>query len=138
MSESAEECQQIFEELKIAFVTAPVLAYADFSTPSILEVDASHSALGAFPDCSRSISGSRCHSSGHISGPERPVTNLVTEQRAAQSTAGQYSNVHHLLRSVGEIDHAAKNSPGLVSNICNIGCEFPNVGATMHFGGSRR
>lgn len=47
---------------------------------------------------------------------ERPVTSLVTERRTAPSTASQHSNVHHLLRSVGEIDRAAANSPGLVSN----------------------
>uniref|UniRef100_A0A665U756 Gypsy retrotransposon integrase-like protein 1 n=1 Tax=Echeneis naucrates TaxID=173247 RepID=A0A665U756_ECHNA len=41
------ECQQSFEALKTKLTTAPVLAYADFSLPFILEVDASHGGLGA-------------------------------------------------------------------------------------------
>lgn len=43
----SEECQQSFEALKAKLTTAPVLAYADFSRPFILEVDASHGGLGA-------------------------------------------------------------------------------------------
>ncbi|KAL1280061.1 hypothetical protein QQF64_014661 [Cirrhinus molitorella] len=43
----SEECQQSFEELKVRLTTAPVLAYADFSLPFILEVDASYGGLGA-------------------------------------------------------------------------------------------
>jgi len=42
-----EECQQIFEALKAKLTSTPVLAYADFSLPFILEVDASHGGLGA-------------------------------------------------------------------------------------------
>lgn len=42
-----EECQQSFDALKAKLVSAPVLAYADFSRPFILEIDASHSGLGA-------------------------------------------------------------------------------------------
>lgn len=42
-----EECQQSFEALKAKLTSAPVLAYADFSLPFILEVDASHAGLGA-------------------------------------------------------------------------------------------
>uniref|UniRef100_A0A667ZAE4 Gypsy retrotransposon integrase-like protein 1 n=1 Tax=Myripristis murdjan TaxID=586833 RepID=A0A667ZAE4_9TELE len=42
-----DECQQCFEALKTRLTTAPVLAYADFSLPFILEVDASHGDLGA-------------------------------------------------------------------------------------------
>ena len=42
-----EECEQSFEGLKGKLVNAPVLAYANFSLPFILEVDASHSGLGA-------------------------------------------------------------------------------------------
>uniref|UniRef100_A0A1A8HG02 Gypsy retrotransposon integrase-like protein 1 n=1 Tax=Nothobranchius korthausae TaxID=1143690 RepID=A0A1A8HG02_9TELE len=41
------ECQTSFEALKTKLTTAPVLAYADFSLPFILEVDASHGGLGA-------------------------------------------------------------------------------------------
>lgn len=42
-----EECQESFEALKGKLTTAPVLAYADFSLPFILEVDASLGGLGA-------------------------------------------------------------------------------------------
>ena len=42
-----DECQQSFQALKTKLTTAPVLAYADFSLPFILEVDASYGGLGA-------------------------------------------------------------------------------------------
>ncbi len=42
-----EECEQGFQKLKQGLVTAPVLTYADFSLPFVLEIDASHSGLGA-------------------------------------------------------------------------------------------
>lgn len=42
-----EECEQGFQTLKQRLVSAPVLAYADFSLPFVLEIDASHSGLGA-------------------------------------------------------------------------------------------
>ena len=42
-----EECERSFEGLKSRLVSAPVLAYANFSLPFILEVDASYSGLGA-------------------------------------------------------------------------------------------
>ena len=42
-----EECEQNFHLLKEKLVTAPVLAYADFSRPFVLEIDASHLGLGA-------------------------------------------------------------------------------------------
>uniref|UniRef100_A0A3B1JU25 Gypsy retrotransposon integrase-like protein 1 n=1 Tax=Astyanax mexicanus TaxID=7994 RepID=A0A3B1JU25_ASTMX len=41
------ECEQGFQGLKEKLVTAPVLAYADFSKPFVLEIDASHAGLGA-------------------------------------------------------------------------------------------
>ena len=41
------QCEESFEALKSMLVSAPVLTYADFSRPFILEVDASHSGLGA-------------------------------------------------------------------------------------------
>uniref|UniRef100_A0A3B1IT31 Gypsy retrotransposon integrase-like protein 1 n=1 Tax=Astyanax mexicanus TaxID=7994 RepID=A0A3B1IT31_ASTMX len=41
------QCENSFEALKGKLVSAPVLAYADFSRPFILEIDASHSGLGA-------------------------------------------------------------------------------------------
>lgn len=43
----SEECERSFEQLKSKLVSAPVLAYADFQLPFILEVDASYSGLGA-------------------------------------------------------------------------------------------
>lgn len=42
-----DACQQSFQALKTKLTTAPVLAYADFSLPFILEVDASYGGLGA-------------------------------------------------------------------------------------------
>ena len=41
------ECEESFSSIKARLVNAPVLAYADFSLPFILEIDASHSGLGA-------------------------------------------------------------------------------------------
>ena len=41
------QCEESFEGLKSRLVTAPVLTYTDFSRPFILEIDASHSGLGA-------------------------------------------------------------------------------------------
>uniref|UniRef100_A0A674PMZ3 Gypsy retrotransposon integrase-like protein 1 n=1 Tax=Takifugu rubripes TaxID=31033 RepID=A0A674PMZ3_TAKRU len=41
------ECEESFNALKSRLVSTPVLAYADFSRPFILETDASHSGLGA-------------------------------------------------------------------------------------------
>ena len=41
------KCQQSFQDLKDALTTAPVLGYADFSQPFILETDASLDGLGA-------------------------------------------------------------------------------------------
>lgn len=41
------EHQQSFDALKSSLTNAPVLAYADFTLPFILEVDASHGGLGA-------------------------------------------------------------------------------------------
>ena len=42
-----DECEQGFKALKARLTTAPVLAYADFTLPFILEVDASHGGLEA-------------------------------------------------------------------------------------------
>ena len=43
----SEECEQAFQTLKTKLTTTPVLRYADFKQPFILEVDASHQGLGA-------------------------------------------------------------------------------------------
>ena len=40
-------CEEAFQALKRRLVSAPVLAYADFTKPFFLEVDASHQGLGA-------------------------------------------------------------------------------------------
>lgn len=42
-----DACKKSFQELKDRFVNAPILAFANFSLPFILEVDASHIGLGA-------------------------------------------------------------------------------------------
>ncbi len=42
-----EECGDYFLQLKQALISAPVLAYADFQKSFVLEIDASHSGLGA-------------------------------------------------------------------------------------------
>lgn len=41
------ECEKSFKSLKGKLVEAPILAYADFSLPFILEIDTSHGGLGA-------------------------------------------------------------------------------------------
>lgn len=41
------DCQQAFEKLKLALISAPVLGYADYSLPFVLETDASSKGLGA-------------------------------------------------------------------------------------------
>lgn len=41
-----EECESSFQGLKQSLITAPVLAYADFSRQFVVEIDASHSGLG--------------------------------------------------------------------------------------------
>ncbi|XP_049331323.1 retrovirus-related Pol polyprotein from transposon opus [Astyanax mexicanus] len=43
----SDACEEAFETLKLKLVSAPVLGYADFSKPFILEIDASHGGLGA-------------------------------------------------------------------------------------------
>ena len=43
----SDECQTAFESLKAALTTTPVLGFADFSLPFVLEVDASLQGLGA-------------------------------------------------------------------------------------------
>jgi transposase InsO family protein len=55
-----EKAQSAFEELKHAFVSAPILKYADFSKPFVLETDASNYAMG-------------CVLSQHFDGVLHPV-----------------------------------------------------------------
>ena len=42
-----QQCEAGFRALKERLTSAPVLAYADFSQPFVLEIDASHAGLGA-------------------------------------------------------------------------------------------
>ncbi|KAI5107461.1 hypothetical protein C0J45_3099, partial [Silurus meridionalis] len=42
-----EQCQRSFDTLREKLTTSPILAYADFSLPFILEIDASFQGLGA-------------------------------------------------------------------------------------------
>lgn len=41
------ECEESFNALKKKFTTAPVLVYADYTLPFVLEVNACHKGLGA-------------------------------------------------------------------------------------------
>lgn len=43
----SDSCEDSFQDLKAHLVSAPTLAFANFSLPFILEVDASHGGLGA-------------------------------------------------------------------------------------------
>ena len=43
----SDACQQGFQQLKQRLTTAPVLAYADFRLPFVVEIDASYQGLGA-------------------------------------------------------------------------------------------
>jgi len=42
-----DECEQNFRELKRTLTSAPILAFADFTKPFVVEVDGSHQGLGA-------------------------------------------------------------------------------------------
>ena len=42
-----EACENSFSDLKKMFTSTPILAFADFTKPFVLEVDASHQGLGA-------------------------------------------------------------------------------------------
>ncbi|KAI2662619.1 Retrovirus-related Pol polyprotein [Labeo rohita] len=67
-----EDCESSFQDLKVRLTTTPVLAYANFSLPFILEVDASQNGLGVVlsqqqegritPAASTTSPGSRTHS----------------------------------------------------------------------------
>ena len=47
VSQWNEDCAAAFQMLKDLLTSAPILGYADYSRPFILEVDASFSGLGA-------------------------------------------------------------------------------------------
>ena len=44
-----EDCQQAFDALKLALTSEPVLGFADYRLPFIVETDASDKGLGAVP-----------------------------------------------------------------------------------------
>ncbi|KAL0152304.1 hypothetical protein M9458_052027 [Cirrhinus mrigala] len=73
-------CQESFEGLKGKLTTAPVLAYADFSKPFILEVDASHQGLGA-------VLSQECE------GKVRPVAYASRSLRPTERNMSNYSSM---------------------------------------------
>lgn len=76
----SERCQVSFEELKEKLTTAPVLAYADFSKPFILEVDASYQGLGAVL-------------SQEYEGKVRPVAYASRSLRPTERNMSNYSSM---------------------------------------------
>lgn len=76
-----ESCQQGFETLKQKLVSAPVLAYADFSKPFVVEIDASYSGLGAV--LSQDQNGERrpvAFASRGLRQPERNMANYSSRK----------------------------------------------------------
>lgn len=76
----SEECAASFEGLKDKLVSAPVLAYADFSRPFVLEVDASYSGLGAVL-------------SQEVDGKVRPVAYASRTLRPTERNMSNYSSM---------------------------------------------
>ena len=71
-----KQCGEAFVQLKSAWTTAPVLAYADSTKPFILEVDASHQGLGTV--LSQDLgSGAQVidYASRGLRGPEKRMQN---------------------------------------------------------------
>lgn len=52
-----DQCEEAFQTLKRKFTSSPVLVYADFTKPFLLEIDASHTGLGAV--LSQDVGGKR-------------------------------------------------------------------------------
>lgn len=65
----SEQCEDSFEELKVRLTTAPVLAYADFSQPFILEVDTSYG-------------GAMCSPLSRTEGPSAPYCICKSQSEA--------------------------------------------------------
>ncbi|XP_053285372.1 uncharacterized protein LOC128446371 [Pleuronectes platessa] len=70
------QCEASFEALKAKLVSSPVLVYADFRKPFILEIDASYSGLGAVlsqetDNCVKPMA----YASRGLRPPERNMTN---------------------------------------------------------------
>lgn len=76
----SDDCEQSFESLKGKLVSAPVLAYANFSLPFILEVDASYSGLGAVL-------------SQEQDGKVRPVAYASRTLRPTEKNTSNYSSM---------------------------------------------
>ena len=75
-----EACERAFLSLKERLISAPVLAYADFRKPFVLEVDASHGGLGAIL--------AQDHE-----GKVRPVAFASRGLRAAERNMENYSSM---------------------------------------------
>lgn len=76
----SEQCEEAFQVLKCVLTTAPVLAYADFTRPFILEVDASHGGLGAVL-------------SQEFDGKIRPVAYASRSLRPSERNNATYSSM---------------------------------------------
>ncbi|KAL2085708.1 hypothetical protein ACEWY4_019028 [Coilia grayii] len=75
-----DKCEQAFQILKQELVTAPVLQYADFSLPFILEIDASHQGLGAVL-------------SQEVNGEKRPIAFASRTLRPSEKNMSNYSSM---------------------------------------------
>ncbi|XP_059360625.1 uncharacterized protein LOC132098573 [Carassius carassius] len=76
----SSQCEEAFQTLKRKLTTAPVLAYADFTQPFILEVDASYAGLGAVL-------------SQEVNGRVRPVAYASRGLRPAERNTATYSSM---------------------------------------------
>ncbi len=74
------QCEDAFQTLKRTLTTVPVLAYADFSPPFILEVDASYAGLGAVL-------------SQEVEGKVRPVAYASRSLRPSERNTATYSSI---------------------------------------------
>lgn len=75
-----EHCQTAFEALKIRLTSTPVLVYADFSKPFILQLDASHGGLGAVL-------------SQEFEGKARPIAYASRSLRPTERNMTNYSSM---------------------------------------------
>ena len=75
------ECQQAFDTLRKKLTTAPVLGYADYTKPFIVETDASHDGLGAV--LSQEQDGKRrviAYASRRLRPPEKNMQNYSSRK----------------------------------------------------------
>ncbi len=77
----SSQFEDAFQTLKCMLTTAPVLAYADFSRPFVLEVDASYAGLGAVL-------------SQEVEGKVRPVAYASRSLRPSERNTATYSSMH--------------------------------------------